>query len=61
MKVQIRKLLDATAKTLKNVSGQGLVEYALILVLIAIVVIAMMKGVGSSTTNTFSKINSALQ
>jgi pilus assembly protein Flp/PilA len=40
--------------------GQGLVEYALILVLIAIVVIAAVRSVGSSTNSTFSSINSAL-
>ena len=41
--------------------GQTLVEYGLLLVLIAIVVIAMMTGVGNSVNNAFSKVNSALQ
>ncbi len=45
---------------LKSQKGQTLVEYALLLVLIAIIVIAMMKGVGSNVNNAFSKINSAL-
>ena len=40
--------------------GQALVEYALILVLIAIVVIAMLTGMGSSVNNSFSTVNSAL-
>ena len=40
--------------------GQGLVEYALILVLISIVCIAVMKIVGSSTSNAFSSAGSAL-
>ncbi len=44
----------------KSEKGQTLVEYALLLVLIAIVVIAMLKGVGSQANNAFSKINSAL-
>ncbi len=41
-------------------NGQALVEYALILVLIAIVVIAMLTGLGGSVNNTFSTVNSAL-
>ncbi len=46
---------------LKSEKGQTLVEYALLLVLIAVVVILMVKGLGSSANNTFSKVNSALQ
>ncbi len=45
---------------LKSQKGQTLVEYALLLVLIAIVVIAMLKGVSSQANNAFSKVNSAL-
>jgi pilus assembly protein Flp/PilA len=45
----------------KSEKGQTLVEYALLLVLIAIVVILMVKGIGGSANNTFSKVNSALQ
>jgi pilus assembly protein Flp/PilA len=40
--------------------GQGLVEYALILVLVAIVVIAALMVLGPMIGNTFSKINSSL-
>jgi len=40
--------------------GQGLVEYALILVLVAIVVIAALMILGPMIGNTFSKINSSL-
>ena len=40
--------------------GQGLVEYALILVLVAIVVIAALMVLGPVIGNTFSKINSSL-
>lgn len=46
---------------IKSEKGQTLVEYALLLVLIAVVVILMVKGLGSSANNTFSKVNSALQ
>jgi pilus assembly protein Flp/PilA len=40
--------------------GQGLVEYALILVLIAIVVIAVLSILGGKVNNAFSSINSGL-
>jgi len=46
--------------SLKSEKGQTLVEYALLLVLIAIVVIAMVKGIGTNANTTFSKVNSAL-
>jgi pilus assembly protein Flp/PilA len=40
--------------------GQGLVEYALILVLVAIVVIAALTILGPIIGNVFSSINSSL-
>ncbi len=40
--------------------GQGLVEYALILVLVAIVVIAALMILGPIIGNTFSTINTRL-
>ncbi|MEI8165769.1 MAG: Flp family type IVb pilin [Chloroflexales bacterium] len=40
--------------------GQGLVEYALILVLIAIVVIGIMRVLGGQVSTTFSNITSGL-
>jgi pilus assembly protein Flp/PilA len=40
--------------------GQGLVEYALILVLIAIVVILILSFLGSQVNTTFSRISSGL-
>ena len=40
--------------------GQGLVEYALILVLIAIVVIVLLTALGNQIRSTFSTIASAL-
>ncbi len=44
-----------------NEEGQALVEYALLLILIALVVIVMLTGTGQSVNNAFSKINSGLQ
>ena len=40
--------------------GQGLVEYALILVLIAIVVIVILMFLGNQVNSTFSTISSGL-
>lgn len=40
--------------------GQGLVEYALILVLIAIVVIGILTVLGRRVSTVFSQINSGL-
>lgn len=41
-------------------AGQGLVEYALILVLIAIVVIGVLSLLGKKVSQVFSNINSGL-
>jgi pilus assembly protein Flp/PilA len=41
--------------------GQGLVEYALILVLIAVVVIAILTVLGTQVSTVFSRIASTLQ
>ena len=41
-------------------SGQGLVEYALIIVLISIVSIVIMTTLGTSITSVFSKANGSL-
>lgn len=43
-----------------NEKGQGLVEYALILILVAIVVIAVLMLLGPVIGNVFSEINSSL-
>ncbi len=44
----------------KKEKGQGLVEYALILVLVAIVVFVALLVLGPVVGNTFSMINSSL-
>ena len=44
----------------KTPKGQGLVEYALILVLVAIVVFAVLMVLGPVIGNTFSSINQSL-
>ena len=44
----------------KTGKGQGLVEYALIIVLISIVAITIMTTLGGSITSVFSRANSSL-
>ncbi len=45
---------------LPRAEGQGLVEYALILVLVAVVVIAILTLLGPQIANAFSKITNGL-
>jgi pilus assembly protein Flp/PilA len=47
-------------KVHKDEEGQGMVEYALILVLIAIVVIVILQVVGKQVNNVFSNISNGL-
>ncbi len=44
----------------KKERGATMVEYAIMVALIAIVSIAMITGVGTSVNRTFSSVNSAL-
>ena len=54
-------LLTWTAqREVSSPRGQGLVEYSLILVLVAIVVIASLMILGPVVGNTFSTINNSL-
>jgi Flp pilus assembly pilin Flp len=56
MKGTIEKLW----KTLRSRTGQSLVEYALILALIAIVGITVLRGLGKHINNTLSSVNANL-
>jgi pilus assembly protein Flp/PilA len=61
--VSMNYLIELYAKcitSIKSEKGQTLVEYALLLLLIAIVVIVMLKGIGGNVNNAFSQVNSAL-
>lgn len=46
--------------TLKTGKGQGLVEYALIIVLISVVSIVILGTLGQSVSSVFSQANAAL-
>jgi pilus assembly protein Flp/PilA len=48
------------SSTKKHEKGQGLVEYAIILALVAIVVIAAMRFLGPKVSGTFDRVNTAL-
>ena len=61
LKELYEKFMLSIVKVLSNKKGQTLVEYALLLVLIAIVVYLMLKGAGLQVNNVYSKINSALR
>jgi pilus assembly protein Flp/PilA len=52
----LQRLLDALARD----EGQGMVEYALVLVLIAVVVIAVLIVVGNQVQNVFCNISGAI-
>lgn len=53
-------MLEFVKNLFVDEEGQGLVEYALILVLIAIVVIAALSFLGKSVNNTFQNIGTEL-
>ncbi len=61
LKEMYEKLCVSLFCFLKSEEGQTLIEYALILVLIALVIIAMLKGTGLSVNTVYSRINSGLQ
>ncbi len=56
----IRDMYYKMVSYLSTEKGQTLVEYALILVLIALIVILMLKGVGTNVNTVYSRINSGL-
>jgi pilus assembly protein Flp/PilA len=54
------KTLRQLLSSLATENGQGMVEYALILVLIAVVVIAVLVILGNQVTNVFCNITGAI-
>jgi len=56
----MKKLFDRLLSPVINNKGQGLVEYALILMLIAIVVILALKILGGQVNSTYENIDSGV-
>jgi pilus assembly protein Flp/PilA len=56
----MKKLIKKFAGFVKNEEGQGLVEYALILALVALLVIIALKFLGGTVANTYNNIGNAL-
>jgi Flp pilus assembly pilin Flp len=54
------KHLRNVLRVSKGRSGQSLVEYALILALIAVVAIAVLKGIGGNVNTKLGNVNSVL-
>ncbi len=52
--------LGAVTRRRESEEGQGMVEYALILVLIAVVVIVILQVVGNQVNNVFSNVSNGL-
>jgi Flp pilus assembly pilin Flp len=52
------KSLNRFGRGLRKQSGQSLVEYSLVLALIAIVAVLVLQGMGSKVNNTLSTTNS---
>ncbi len=60
MLTQLIAMVNGFVAASKNEEGQGLAEYALILVLIAIVVIAALTTLGTQINTVFGDITSGL-
>lgn len=56
----INEFMEKHMDRLKAESGQTFVEYGLILILIAIVVIIMLVAIGNKSNTMYSTINSAM-
>jgi pilus assembly protein Flp/PilA len=54
-------MLQLFSAFVKDEEGQGLVEYALLLALIAIVSIAILQSLGNQVKTTFTKVRDALK
>ena len=53
-------MLDLLKRFIKEEEGQDLVEYALLLVFIALIVIAALPNLGKTVSNVFSNATSVL-
>jgi Flp pilus assembly pilin Flp len=56
----MKRMIQKIRRALRTRKGQSLVEYSLILALIAIVAITVLRGLGKHVNNTLSSINADL-
>jgi pilus assembly protein Flp/PilA len=56
----MKKRLQKLVRVVRKQSGQSLVEYSLVLALIAIVVVLVLRGIGGKVNNTLSSVNDNL-
>ncbi|MGD0057785.1 MAG: Flp family type IVb pilin [Verrucomicrobiia bacterium] len=56
----MKRTIQKCRRAFRSRKGQSLVEYSLILALIAIVAITVLKGLGKHINNTLSSINANL-
>jgi Flp pilus assembly pilin Flp len=57
---EMKRTLQKMYRGLKSRKGQSLVEYALILALIAVVAILVLRGIGTKVNTTLGSVNSNL-
>ena len=57
---RLNRLFARATGFFRGEKGQTLVEYGLLIVLIAVVIILMLKGTGSQVNTLYSKINSGI-
>ena len=60
VRVGMKKIILGLYRALRSRRAQSLVEYSLILALIAIVAITVLKGLGRNINNTLSSVNANL-
>lgn len=58
--MNMKKMFRKLRRTLKSRNGQSLVEYSLVLALIAIVAVTVLRGVGKKVNTTLTSVNSNL-
>jgi len=57
----MKKSIRGLYRGLKGQKGQSLVEYALIIALIAVVAILVLQGIGTGVNNKLTSVNANLQ
>jgi Flp pilus assembly pilin Flp len=57
----MKQYLQKIMRKMQRRSGQSLVEYALILALIAVVAILVLQGIGTNVNNKLTNVNTNLQ